>query len=145
MIKAGIEPDIHAFSILAKGYVRAGESQSSNVSGLGFFFSIMSSAQSNNPSQSSNLKSILLRITILCNNSILLILLRYRLLVTVCGHCGFLDRKILHNVRLGGNCRRLYTTCVLRLHSQYFCPSCLIVYYRSYTILTKSEDVNLRS
>ncbi|GAB4852594.1 hypothetical protein Ancab_016808 [Ancistrocladus abbreviatus] len=25
MVKAGIEPDIHAFSILAKGYVRAGE------------------------------------------------------------------------------------------------------------------------
>ncbi|CAH1418769.1 unnamed protein product [Lactuca virosa] len=50
---------------------------------------------------------------------------------TVCGHCGFLDRKILHHVRRGGNFRRLCTTCVLRLHSQYFCPTCFIVYDRS--------------
>ncbi|KAL4588355.1 hypothetical protein LXL04_001239 [Taraxacum kok-saghyz] len=50
---------------------------------------------------------------------------------TVCGHCGFLDRQILHHVRLGGNFRRLCTTCVLRLHSQYFCPSCFIVFDRS--------------
>ncbi|KAI3496488.1 hypothetical protein L1887_38852 [Cichorium endivia] len=52
-------------------------------------------------------------------------------LATVCGHCGVEERKLLHNVRLRGNFRRLCTTCVLRLHSQYFCPACLGVYDRA--------------
>ncbi|KAL4564556.1 hypothetical protein LXL04_028620 [Taraxacum kok-saghyz] len=52
-------------------------------------------------------------------------------LATVCGHCGVEERKLLHNVRLRGNFRRLCTTCVLRLHPQYFCPACLGVYDRS--------------
>ncbi|KAL7590976.1 hypothetical protein Lser_V15G33766 [Lactuca serriola] len=52
-------------------------------------------------------------------------------LATVCGHCGVEERKLLHNVRLRGNFRRLCTTCVLRLHTQYFCPACLGVYERS--------------
>ncbi|KAL8222899.1 hypothetical protein R6Q57_020298 [Mikania cordata] len=52
-------------------------------------------------------------------------------LATVCGQCGVEERKLLHNVRLRGNFRRLCTSCVLRLHPQCFCPSCLGVYDRS--------------
>ncbi|GKB23855.1 hypothetical protein Tco_0863256 [Tanacetum coccineum] len=51
--------------------------------------------------------------------------------VTTCGQCGVEERKLLHNVRLRGNFRRLCTTCVLRLHSQCFCPSCLGVFDRT--------------
>ncbi|KAJ0800611.1 putative chromatin regulator PHD family [Helianthus annuus] len=47
---------------------------------------------------------------------------------TVCGQCGIDQPKLLHNVRLRGNFRRLYTTCVLCLHPQCFCPACLGVY-----------------
>ncbi|KAK9076914.1 hypothetical protein SSX86_005249 [Deinandra increscens subsp. villosa] len=51
-------------------------------------------------------------------------------LATVCGQCGVEERKLLHNVRLRGNFRRLCTSCVLRLHPQCFCPACLGVYER---------------
>nr|GEZ04252.1 hypothetical protein [Tanacetum cinerariifolium] len=51
--------------------------------------------------------------------------------VTTCGQCGVEERKLLHNVRLRGNYRRLCTTCILRLHSQCFCPSCLGVFDRT--------------
>ncbi|KAI3754892.1 hypothetical protein L1987_54684 [Smallanthus sonchifolius] len=52
-------------------------------------------------------------------------------LATVCGQCGVEERKLLHNVRLRGNFRRLCSSCVLRLHPQCFCPACLGVYERS--------------
>ncbi|MFS7918889.1 putative transcription factor C2H2 family [Helianthus anomalus] len=42
--------------------------------------------------------------------------------------CGIDEPKLLHNVRLRSNFRRLCTTCVLRLHPQCFCPACLSVY-----------------
>ncbi|KAM0014465.1 putative transcription factor C2H2 family [Helianthus debilis subsp. tardiflorus] len=47
---------------------------------------------------------------------------------TVCGQCGIDEPKLLHNVRLRGNFRRLCPTCILRLHPQCFCPACLGVY-----------------
>nr|XP_043628981.1 uncharacterized protein LOC122600338 [Erigeron canadensis] len=50
---------------------------------------------------------------------------------TVCGQCGIEEKKLLHNVRLRGNFRRLCTNCVLRLHPQCFCPSCLGVFEKT--------------
>nr|GMD48400.1 uncharacterized protein LOC109181789 [Ipomoea batatas] len=46
-----------------------------------------------------------------------------------CGNCGAVERRLpLHDVRHRGNFRKLCTTCVLRLHSQSFCPTCFTVY-----------------
>ncbi|CAH9085904.1 unnamed protein product [Cuscuta europaea] len=50
---------------------------------------------------------------------------------TVCGNCGAAERLILHGIRLRGNIRKLCTTCVLRLHPQYFCPTCFTVSHPS--------------
>ncbi|XP_076957317.1 uncharacterized protein LOC143632771 [Bidens hawaiensis] len=50
---------------------------------------------------------------------------------TACSQCVFIDHKILHTVRLNGTFRRLCTTCLLRLHRESFCPSCLTVYHGS--------------
>ncbi|KAJ0525069.1 putative chromatin regulator PHD family [Helianthus annuus] len=47
---------------------------------------------------------------------------------TVCGQCGVVEPKYLHHVRHCATFRRLCTTCVLRLHPQCFCPTCLEVY-----------------
>ncbi|XP_076907939.1 uncharacterized protein LOC143564598 [Bidens hawaiensis] len=52
-------------------------------------------------------------------------------LTTICGQCGIVEPKLLHHIRLRGNFRRLCTSCVLRLHPQFFCPACLGVYDRS--------------
>ncbi|CAH9050574.1 unnamed protein product [Cuscuta epithymum] len=49
----------------------------------------------------------------------------------VCGNCGAVERLILHGIRLRGNIRKLCTTCVLRLHPQYFCPTCFTVSHPS--------------
>nr|XP_043627151.1 uncharacterized protein LOC122598632 [Erigeron canadensis] len=53
------------------------------------------------------------------------------LTTTVCDQCGFNNQKILHNVPHRSTFRRLCTTCILRLHHQSFCPSCLTVYTTS--------------
>ncbi|KAF5789713.1 putative chromatin regulator PHD family [Helianthus annuus] len=50
---------------------------------------------------------------------------------TVCGQCGVVELKYLHHVRHCATFRRLCTTCVLQLHPQCFCPTCLEVYDRS--------------
>ncbi|XP_004230357.1 uncharacterized protein [Solanum lycopersicum] len=47
---------------------------------------------------------------------------------TTCGNCNVEERWFLHNVRHRGLYRRLCTNCVLRLHIQSFCPTCLLVY-----------------
>ncbi|KAL6964579.1 hypothetical protein U1Q18_035630 [Sarracenia purpurea var. burkii] len=49
---------------------------------------------------------------------------------TVCGNCGYEERRLLHHVRHRGIFRRLCTSCVLRLHPQSFCPTCFLVYDR---------------
>ncbi|KAJ0743689.1 putative transcription factor C2H2 family [Helianthus annuus] len=48
-----------------------------------------------------------------------------------CSQCNLTHPKILHHIRLNATFRRLCTTCVLRLHPNHFCPSCLTVYHRS--------------
>ncbi|KAJ0525070.1 putative chromatin regulator PHD family [Helianthus annuus] len=50
---------------------------------------------------------------------------------TVCGQCGVVELKYLHHVRHCATFRRLYTTYVLQLHPQCFCPTCLEVYDHS--------------
>ncbi|KAF5739954.1 hypothetical protein HS088_TW11G00016 [Tripterygium wilfordii] len=45
-----------------------------------------------------------------------------------CGNCGTQKGWVLHHVRLRGIHRRLCTSCVLRLHPAYFCPSCFVLY-----------------
>ncbi|XP_016512251.1 uncharacterized protein LOC107829290 [Nicotiana tabacum] len=47
---------------------------------------------------------------------------------TACGNCGVEERCFLHHVRHRGIFRRLCTNCVLRLNTQSFCPTCLLVY-----------------
>ncbi|CAN4108287.1 unnamed protein product [Withania somnifera] len=47
---------------------------------------------------------------------------------TTCGNCNIEERWFLHLIRHRGIFRRLCTNCVLRLHSQSFCPTCLLVY-----------------
>lgn len=47
---------------------------------------------------------------------------------TSCGNCGLEEKRLLHHIRHRGNFRRLCTTCVLRLHTQCFCPTCFAVY-----------------
>ncbi|KAK4378791.1 hypothetical protein RND71_000653 [Anisodus tanguticus] len=48
--------------------------------------------------------------------------------ITTCGNCSVEERWFLHNVRHRGIFRRLCTNCVLRLHTQSFCPTCYFVY-----------------
>ncbi|XP_076931117.1 uncharacterized protein LOC143596156 [Bidens hawaiensis] len=50
---------------------------------------------------------------------------------TACCQRAVTDHKILHTVRLNGTFRRLCTTCLLRLHRESFCPTCLAVYHPS--------------
>ncbi|KAJ8529665.1 hypothetical protein K7X08_036500 [Anisodus acutangulus] len=45
-----------------------------------------------------------------------------------CGNCSVEERWFLHNVRHRGIFRLLCTNCVLRLHTQAFCPTCYFVY-----------------
>lgn len=47
---------------------------------------------------------------------------------TTCGNCGLEEKRLLHHIRHRGNFRRLCTTCVLRLNTQCFCPTCFAVY-----------------
>ncbi|MCD7449963.1 hypothetical protein HAX54_002680 [Datura stramonium] len=48
-----------------------------------------------------------------------------------CGNCSVEERWFLHHVRHRGIFRRLCTNCVLRLHTQSFCPTCFLVYNHS--------------
>lgn len=48
-----------------------------------------------------------------------------------CGYCRAEERRFLHHVRHRGIFRRLCTTCVLRLHTELFCPTCFDVYHPS--------------
>ncbi|KAK7392124.1 hypothetical protein VNO78_20553 [Psophocarpus tetragonolobus] len=41
-----------------------------------------------------------------------------------CGNCGSKERRILHSLWVRGMNRRVCTSCVLRLHPSFFCPSC---------------------
>ncbi|KAL3538348.1 hypothetical protein ACH5RR_001714 [Cinchona calisaya] len=50
---------------------------------------------------------------------------------TTCGNCGVEEHCLLHNARHRGIFLRLCTTCVLRLHPQFFCPTCFAVYHPS--------------
>ncbi|XP_060167414.1 uncharacterized protein LOC132598509 [Lycium barbarum] len=48
---------------------------------------------------------------------------------TTCNNCNIEERWFLHHVRHRGIFRKLCTNCVLRLHTQSFCPTCYLVYH----------------